>query len=391
MSAECLEFLQACLVYDTQSRPSVRQLQQHPFISKVRSQASLRHLESEFDSNPHEEKAGFGWFPQPQSFANLKFERQHSNELPADLPEDALRRKPSGWAKSSKDVKVAPPNKKRDPLPYQVVSSVQTSDNLHHPEHKKKSRIAEDARDREPSSPEPIEADKPRPVRASPRPLEDRPLPQIAPSKFVITALQPEGLVRNPSAWQANRLLLADSTELQPDAEPERPLRIDVSHQSSERVVARPDERRTGQGPTPATGLEQPPGDAAARSKQLLDEVEAAQQLLLEELLQPGPGQAQPQQEPASLGLSAIEREQQLLLEELLQGSPDRLPTVVSQLDSPERQPAKVNLSQIEAEQMQLLAELMGDDGPASPRPGQTTTVAGPLDGTAAPADRSFE
>ena len=376
-SAECLEFLQACLVYDTQSRPTVRQLLQLPFVAKSQLQASLvEPPEAEFESNPLEDKGLFGLASSlSQNLSRLK--HLQPNRPAPESPADAPGAKALGWTKSTKEVKVAAPDKKKDPQPYQLASSVQTSDNLWLPEAradaKKSSRVAGDAR--ELSSLEQVEGEKPRPKLGPHGPAPARAQPQAAPSKFVITALEPVGLVKNPSAWLPTRQLFVDSPELGPRTDSDSLRRIDLSHEAAERVSERPGERRTGLAPGPLPA--QPPADAALRSKQLLAEVEAAQLRLLEELLQP-------EQAPAGPDLAAIELEQQRLLEDMLQAPPERLPTVVSLLDSP--QPAApADLGQIEALQQQLLAELVAGDAPGP------TDAPGALPGASTPADSSLE
>ncbi len=332
------------------------------------SQASLGNLESEFDSNHPEDKAGI--ISQQHSLSHLKYDRQRSSEPAPDPPADAPRTKASDWKKSSVEAKPSKPGRKKDPQPFQLAASVQTSDNLHLPEQKKKIRISEDVRDKEQLSAEPMDAEKVRLPPVSPDSKGKSPKQLAAANRFIITALESEGLVRNPSAWHANRLLLAESP---------RPGRSPHSHPQKT-----PDRLSEA-----AAGKEQ--GKTGLPSQNLLEEVEAAQKQLLEEMLLGGPGPAVgPGPAQAGLDLASIERQQQQLLDEMFGGPPDRLPTVVSLADSPDRPtPQPAGLAQLEAEQMKLLAEMMGEGSSQESRVGPVLDRSEQLERPAA-ADSSL-
>lgn len=330
------------------------QLLNHQFIIKNQVQAFDNNNESDYESNPLENKLGSNFHRKNSS--KVDFEKQESGGLGASHgPQVQNIRKKSDWSKYPKEAK------RRD-QPFEMAASVQTADKADQPKPKKKIQITEQNAEKDTISAEILETEK---FRLAPGAVTGNPGSEAAKethSKFRNTPLELSGVVKNPKAWVVSQAITAESVENNSQPRSARLELQDEIPEEPEQADLKSNYQGLGHNEIGGSSLHS--HSASIYNYDKVQEAEAAQKKLLEEMMLDVADkvqEAREQPQAASqhkLTMSEIEREQKELLEDMWLAQPDRPATTHSLEASPDR-PLPATISQIEAEQMRLLEEMM--------------------------------
>ena len=332
------------------------QLLNHQFITKNQLPAFDNNAESDYESNPLENKLGPNFHRKNSSKVN--FEKQDPAGLGASQgPQVQNIRKKSDWSKNPKEAK------RRD-QPFEMTASAQTADKALQPKPKKKIQITEQNAEKDTISAEILEMEK---FKLAPGAVTGKPGSEEAKethSKFRNTPLELSGVVKNPKAWLVSQAITAESVENNSQARSGKHEPQDEIPEEPEQADLRSNYQGLGHNEIGGSSLHS--RTASVYNYDKVQEAEAAQKKLLEEMmldvadklqeareLQPQAGPS-----PHKLTMSEIDREQKLLLEDMWLAQPDRPATGHSFGASPEN-PLPATVSQIEAQQLRLLEEMM--------------------------------